>query len=294
MSGMAGKGYGSENKDRLKTIPLGSGNVYMLPYVEGSTMPTDAQFEQNANMIGRTKNGATFNYTQTFYTAVSDDGVAKKRRLNEEVASFTWGVMTWVPATIAKFLRTAEASTAAEGDDTVAVLEGGGIGNQKPKKYWLHFVGGDDIDGKITLTGVGENIDALALAFTNTTETVPTPNFEFDPYDAEGHLYKFKMANQPNVTSEAGTPKLTALTLGSLTLDPTFDEDVNEYTTETENSTNTITATAAAGTDIVITVNGNSITNGTAPTWETGDNIVSVQLASATGMNTYSVIVTKS
>ena len=95
MSGMAGKGYGSENKDRLKTIPLGSGNVYMLPYVEGSTMPTDAQFEQNANMIGRTKNGATFNYTQTFYTAVSDDGVAKKRRLNEEVASFTWGVMTW-------------------------------------------------------------------------------------------------------------------------------------------------------------------------------------------------------
>ena len=47
-------------------------------------------------------------------------------------------------------------------------------------------------------------------------------------------LYKFKMANQPNVTSEAGTPKLTALSIGSLTLDP-FDEDVNEYVTETEN-----------------------------------------------------------
>ena len=50
MSGMAGKGYSAENTDRLKTIPLGSGNVYMIPYVEGSTMPTDAQFEQNANM----------------------------------------------------------------------------------------------------------------------------------------------------------------------------------------------------------------------------------------------------
>ena len=31
MSGMAGKSYAAENKDRLKTIPLGSGNVYMIP-----------------------------------------------------------------------------------------------------------------------------------------------------------------------------------------------------------------------------------------------------------------------
>ena len=294
MSGMAGKSYAAENKDRLKTIPLGSGNVYMIPYVEGSSMPTDAQFETNANMVGRTKNGATFNYTQTFYTAVSDDGVAKKRRLNEETASFTWGIMTWVPETIAKLLRTATASTASEGDYTISVLEGGGIGNQQAKKFWLHFVGGDDIDGKITLTGLGENIDALAVAFANNNETVLTPNFEFDPYDAEGHLYKFKMANQPNVTPSTCTPVLTALTLGSLTLDPTFDATVNNYTTETTDSTNTITATAASGTDIVITVNGNSHTSGTAATWQTGENIVSIQLTSATGMNTYTVIVTKS
>ena len=193
MAGMAGKGYSAQNTDRLKAIPLGSGNVYMIPYTEGSSMPSDATFEQNVNMIGRTKNGATFNYTQSYYTAVSDDGVAKKRRLNEETASFSWGIMTWVPATIAKLLRTATASTAAEGDDTVAVLEGGGIGNQQPKKFWLHFVGGDDIDGKITLTGLGENIDALSAAFANDNETVLTPNFEFDPYDASGHLYKFKM-----------------------------------------------------------------------------------------------------
>ena len=57
---------------------------------------------------------------------------------------------------------------------------------------------------------------------------------------------------------------------------------------------NTITATAAAGTDIVITVNGNSLTNGGSATWAEGENLVSVQLASATGMNTYSITVTKS
>ena len=294
MAGMAGKSYNAANKDRLKAIPLGSGNVYMIPYVEGSSMPSDATFEQNTNMIGRTKNGATFNYTQSYYTAVSDDGVAKKRRLNEETASFTWGIMTWVPETIAKLLRTATASTASEGDYTISVLEGGGIGNQVPKKYWLHFVGGDDIDGKITLTGLGENIDALSAAFANDNETVLQPNFEFDPYDAAGHLYKFKMANQPNVTAEAGTPSLSALSIGSLTLDPTFDKDINNYATETENNSDTVTATAGENVDVVITVNGNSITNGTAPTWAAGDNIVSVQLTSSTGMNTYTVTVTKS
>lgn len=294
MAGMAGKSYNAANKDRLKAIPLGSGNVYLLPYVEGSSMPSDATFEQNTNMIGRTKNGATFNYTQSYYTAVSDDGVAKKRRLNEETASFTWGIMTWVPETIAKLLRTATASTASEGDYTISVLEGGGIGNQVPKKYWLHFVGGDDIDGKITLTGLGENIDALSAAFANDNETVLQPNFEFDPYDAAGHLYKFKMANQPNVTAEAGTPSLSALSIGSLTLDPTFDKDINNYATETENNSDTVTATAGENVDVVITVNGNSITNGTAPTWAAGDNIVSVQLTSSTGMNTYTVTVTKS
>ena len=294
MAGMAGKSYNAANKDRLKAIPLGSGNIYMIPYVEGSSMPSDATFEQNTNMIGRTKNGATFNYTQSYYTAVSDDGVAKKRRLNEETASFTWGIMTWVPETIAKLLRTATASTASEGDYTISVLEGGGIGNQVPKKYWLHFVGGDDIDGKITLTGLGENIDALSAAFANDNETVLQPNFEFDPYDAAGHLYKFKMANQPNVTAEAGTPSLSALSIGSLTLDPTFDKDINNYATETENNSDTVTATAGENVDVVITVNGNSITNGTAPTWAAGDNIVSVQLTSSTGMNTYTVTVTKS
>ena len=102
------------------------------------------------------------------------------------------------------------------------------------------------------------------------------------------------MANQPNVTTEAGTPKLSALSIGALTLDPTFDADINNYETDTENASDTVTATAGSGVDVVITVNGNSITNGTAPTWAAGDNLVSVQLASKDGMNTYSITVTKS
>ena len=199
---MAGTSYTPENSNRLKSIPLGSGNVYIIEKdATHTTMPTDATFEVDANMIGRTKGGATLNYEQTFFSTQSDDGVAKKRKLTEEKASFTWGVMTWNTATIAQLLRTATASTETIGtDETAAVVEVGGVGAQTTKQYWIHFVGGDDVDGKITLTGLGENIDALSAAFANDAETVLNPNFEFDPYDSTGHLFKLKMSNQTAVT----------------------------------------------------------------------------------------------
>lgn len=194
---MAGKSYKPQNTDRLKSIPLGSGNVYMIKYDSThATMPTDEEFETDANMVGRTKGGATFNYSQEFFTTKSDDGVAKKRRLTDETASLSWGIMTWNATTVAQLLRTATASTETASSETIAIVEGGGIGNQTEKKYWLHFVGGDDVDGKITLTGLGENVEALEAAFANDAETTLTPNFEFDPYDNDGHLYKLKMANQ--------------------------------------------------------------------------------------------------
>lgn len=292
MSGMAGKNYASSNKDRLKSVPLGSGNVYMMPYIDGATMPTDAQFETNENMIGRTKGGATFNTSSSYYTAISDDGIAKKRRQTEETASFTWGVMTWTPETVAKLLRTATATTITESGETVSVLEGGGLANQQPKRFWLHFVGGDDVDGKITLTGMGENIDALSAAFSNDAETIINPNFEFDPYDEQGHLYKLKMANQPNTTGDTTLPTLTALTIGSLTLTPTFNAGTTVYTATTENASDAITAASATGNAIAITVNGNSLTNEDDAEWNDGTNTVVVRVTSAEATNTYTITVT--
>lgn len=291
--GMAGKTYAASNTDRLKSIPLGSGNVYFLPYIEGSAMPTDAQFELPANMVARTKNGATFTYTPTIYTAKSDDGIAKKSVVTDEQATFQWGNITWVLDTLSMFMRTASTSTVTEDGVSSRVLEGGGIGNQVSKKYWFHFVGGDTIDGKFTITGVGQNIDALSVAFANDAESVVTPNVEFDPYDAQGHLFKMRSSYQPTAAGETA-PVLTALTIGSLDLSPEFDSATLAYETETTNATNTITATAASGTDIVITVNGDSITNGTAATWQTGDNLVLICVTSSSGTTMYTVTVTKS
>lgn len=289
---MAGKNYAGTNTNRLKAIPLGSGNVYILPVADYPTMPTDEQFEQDVNMIGRTKNGATLTYSGEYYAAVSDDGVAKKTKLTAETLTFSWGIMTWIPATVELILQTATASVVGTGASQYAEVKIGGVGNQKNQEYWVHFVGGDDVDGKITVTGRGLNTAGLEAAFANDNETVLTPTWDFSPMDNDGTLAVIRMAYQTAQGSSA--PQLTALTVGSLTLSPVFDAGTYEYTATTSNATNVINVTAPTGANVVLIVNGNSLANGGPATWEDGDNDVLVTVSDSTGSNSYKITVTKS
>lgn len=293
MSGMAGKNYAGTNSNRLKTIPLGSGNVYILPVNSTyPTMPSDAQFEQDVNMIGRTKNGATLTYSGEYYTASSDDGVAKKVKLTSETVTFSWGVMTWIVDTVKQLLQTATVSTVSDTYGSRSRVKIGGVGNQNNQEYWIHFVGGDPVDGKITVTGRGLNTAGLEAAFAVDSETVLTPSFEFTPMDSDGTLACIDMATMTAIADSS--PKLTALTIGSLTLSPAFAAGTYEYTAATSNATNVINATAPTGANVVLIVNGNSLANGGSATWEDGDNDVLVTVSDSTGSNTYKVTVTKS
>jgi phi13 family phage major tail protein len=92
----------------------------------------------------------------------------------------------------------------------------------------------------------------------------------------------------------AGDATLSALTIGSLTLSPTFDEDVTEYTATATNAADAVTATATEdGAGVVVVVNGNSIGNGEDATWETGENTVAITVTSGEVSRTYTVTVTK-
>ena len=94
--------------------------------------------------------------------------------------------------------------------------------------------------------------------------------------------------------SGATVAKLAALSIGSLTLSPEFDPDVTGYTATTTNATNTISATGDDGADVTITVNGSEHSSGSAATWETGENTVTI-VVSGSGLTsrTYTVTVTK-
>lgn len=87
--------------------------------------------------------------------------------------------------------------------------------------------------------------------------------------------------------------RLSGLTIGALTLDPTFDGDVTEYTATTTNATNTITATAEDDAEITILNGETPVTNGSAATWAEGVNTVNVTVTNGDAQEVYTVTVTK-
>lgn len=89
--------------------------------------------------------------------------------------------------------------------------------------------------------------------------------------------------------------RLSGLTIGALTLDPTFDPDVASYTANTTNATNTITATPEEESATVTILNGETpVVNGQAATWEEGANTVTITVKNGTAQKVYTVTVTKS
>lgn len=94
------------------------------------------------------------------------------------------------------------------------------------------------------------------------------------------------------------TQNLSGLTVGSKTLDPTFDEDVTSYTVDTDDATNTVTATAeTTGATVEIFLNGVSQGSGTTTlskslTWTANTDIVEIKVTYAHSSKTYTLTVT--
>lgn len=88
--------------------------------------------------------------------------------------------------------------------------------------------------------------------------------------------------------------RLESLTLGGLTLAPTFDSNIMYYETTTSSATNTVTVAAkSADATATIYLGDNTITSGNAATWATGDNMLTIQCVDGTDTQTYTVKVTK-
>lgn len=88
--------------------------------------------------------------------------------------------------------------------------------------------------------------------------------------------------------------ELSSLTLGTLTLTPTFDSSVTEYATTTTNQGNKITAVAEDATaEIAITLNGDPAENESTLSWDEGENEVEIVVTWGSRSKTYSVTVTK-
>lgn len=192
----------SQTKE-LNKIPLGSMDFYVTEW--NGTTPEDATLETEKNMIGRTKNGATINYGATWYTAESDDGKAKKRRLVGETASISYGAITWNANTISTLIATAR----VEEKSNKRIAKIGGVTNDNGKRYLIRGVHRDPIDGDIRITGVGVNTGGWEAAFKPDSETVIQPTFELDPLDADGTLMIYEEEIIESSTTEDHTEEGT-------------------------------------------------------------------------------------
>lgn len=167
----------------LNRIQLGSMDFYVMVFT--GTIPEDSVIETEENMIGRTKNGGTVNYTATWYTAESDDGKAKKSKLTGETATISYGNISWNGNTIARMVATARVSE----KDGKRITKIGGVSNDNGKRYLIRGVHKDATDGDVRITGVGVNTGGWEAVYSPTQETNITPSFALEPkLDGEGTL----------------------------------------------------------------------------------------------------------
>lgn len=87
---------------------------------------------------------------------------------------------------------------------------------------------------------------------------------------------------------------LSALSIGGLTLTPTFDPATDTYTAATTNASNMVSAVPAVGGAVEITSGGKKVTNGSSVTWASGANSVAIKVTNGGQSKTYTVTVTKS
>ena len=132
---------------------------------------------------------------------------------------------------------------------------------------------------------------------------LPLDNNSFLRLDVSGlqpAVLKVQTVEAPAADNDA---TLSALTIGTLTLSPTFASATTSYTTTTTNAPNLVRAVPThAGATIEI-VNKDTdgtdtaeVANGTAATWYTGSNTLTITVTAADGETTkaYTVTVTKS
>lgn len=126
---------------------------------------------------------------------------------------------------------------------------------------------------------------------------MPLDNNAFLVLDVSGltpATYKVTQVDPPAASTDA---TLSDLTVGALTLTPTFASGTLTYTAATTNASDVVTAVPGnAAARMKLTVGGKEIENGTAATWAAGSNVLQVVVTAADGTTTktYKVTVTKS
>lgn len=169
----------------MERIVLGSGKLYIKEFVD--TIPQDSDIEQDENLLGLIQGGASLTYTPSFYEAKDDLGLVSKKFITEEVVVLKSGIMTWSGNTLQKLSSTVRIEE--DKSNKTRTVKIGGSSNYDRKKYIIHFVHKDEVDGDIRVTIVGNNEAGFEIAFAKDKETVINAEFKAQPCDSWNFNY---------------------------------------------------------------------------------------------------------
>lgn len=261
--------------------------------------PTDPDVDRS-KIIGATSGGTAFTATPT-YTDFGEDvdnvpANTMELKVLESVEATMSGTFKTIDNQLAKRLMAA-ADLAANGK----IVPRANLKLSDFEDIW--WVG--DYSDKNT----GDSAGFLAIKLIN---ALSTGGFSIQPNDKAkgdfaftftGHYSIGDMSVLPyEIYLQAGTSAstdatLSALSLGTATLSPTFAADTVSYAASTTSSTNTITATPNdSGATVVIKLDNAAVT-GTTLTWgNNGEHTVTVMVTAEDGetTKTYTITVTKS
>lgn len=170
-----------------KRITLGSGKLYLIPYVD--TVPEVDTICIEDNLIGYIKGGASLEYAPTFFEAKDDLGYVTKTIITEEEATLKSGILTFNGNTLEKLCDTGRVTEDAT--KKLRTIKIGGISNAQGNRYVICFHHEDPIDGDIWVVIVGQNQAGFTLAFAKDAETVIDAEFKCLSQDSEGTLIKY-------------------------------------------------------------------------------------------------------
>lgn len=165
-----------------KTITLGSGKIYLIPYADN--MPTVETLCVDGNLLGYIKGGAALEYTQETYEEKDDLGYVSKIITTSEEAILKCGLLTWNGTTLKKIIDRCS-STEAAGKRTTKI---GGAGNAQGGFYAICFFHEDKVDGNLWVLIKGRNTAGATLTFATDSGTVVEPEFKALPHDDDGTL----------------------------------------------------------------------------------------------------------
>lgn len=277
------------NKDNVTTgKPKVGGAVFRAP--KGTTPPTNATSALSSAFICLgyiSDDGLKNNESRTTQNIRAWGGDTVHVAQTDKTDSFT---MTFIEALNPEVLKTVHGS----GNVTGSLTEGLAVAvnsDMLDEYVWaIDMIMNGVLERVVIPAGTVTNVsevtydDSSAVGYAATLSALP---------DAAGntHYEYFKSAG----ASALPDTTLSSLVLGGVDLIPAFSPTITSYAAATTDSTNTITATASDNSATVVIKNGSdTVTSGSAATWEAGANAVTVTVTKSGYTKTYNVNVTKS